>query len=150
MYAVLWYRCKELGRNKHIRIPSLPTCNGLSRVRHWSDRLAQFHAPRRPPHTPSPARSVRHLGALAVRRPRVGQHRFEALGDSYPSDALLRDARSKSGLLGHLWEICFAARGIAARVRLCGGSTGVVLARRDSRSDSRVDITPPAGYAVKR
>src|SRR5439155_8571260 len=85
--------------------------------------------------------SFRDLGAIAVRGPRMGQHGFEALAASYPSDALLRDARYHAGLFGHLRECCFAAQGVAARFRVRYRSPGIMVAYGDSCSDSRVNIT---------
>ena len=65
-------------------------------------RPAPFDAPCRSEHPPSPAGTFHNLGAPPVRGSPMGQHGFEALAGSDPSDALLRDVRCRAALFGRL------------------------------------------------
>jgi hypothetical protein len=72
----------------------------------------------------------------------MGHHDFDAVVGCYPSDAVCRDARAHAGQSGHLrGSCCRSARGVAARFRVRCRVPGVMVASRDSCSDSRADIT---------
>src|SRR5437879_5107312 len=68
--------------------PSRPTRGGPGRRGGRGCGIARSFAPRRSPHSSTPAATFRALGAVAVRGPRMGEFGFEALVNCYPSDTL--------------------------------------------------------------